>query len=142
MLCILWKMVLDSAPREVGDCSGNAALWNIGTWDIVLPIQSYRRTRALYDIVDASCCVRHTRWPISSPSAPCTLLISKNQFQSPSFSKEFMPNPVFCINLSIQFGTLDEYVLISCIEINVSYCRCHVCCWRGNADRFEKWRND
>lgn len=135
-------MVLDRAPMEVSDCSGNVALWSIVTWYIVSSIQSYQRTKILYHVIDASCCVRHTRWSVSSSGAPCTLLVSKNQFQSPSFSKEFMSNPVFCIIFSIQLGTLNVDILISCIEIDVPYCRCLIGCWRGDAYRFEKWRDD
>ena len=83
----------------------------------------------LYHVVDASCYIRNTRWSVFKSSAPCTLPISKYQLQSPSSIEKFMTDPILCVVLSIELGTLDVDILIPCIKVDVFYCRRHVSYW-------------
>lgn len=52
--------------------------------------------------------------------APIALIPSQRQFQSSTFKKEAMLDPVFGVRLSIQLGALDVDVLVVGVEVDIA----------------------
>lgn len=75
-------------------------------------------------------------------STPITLFTSKNQFQRLTLCEKLVPDPVLLIRLPVQRSTLDIYVFIRGVEMQIPDRRCLICDRMREAYRLEEWRED